>query len=186
MKLIGLNGNMGCGKTTVCHIISDFSRIPIIKSKFAMPLYDMQEKLYEIISPVYTRPKDFVKDRKLLQFLGTDWGREVVGPNIWVDLWKGHLKTVMLNMDEMGISDYIVTVDDIRFDNEAVAVKELGGILLNINRIKEKKVVGAEFSGHKSENGIDFKYVDYVIDNNGTIDELREALLTLNSKCWLW
>lgn len=186
MKIIGLTGNMGCGKTTVCNIITDFSRIPVIKTKFAKPLYDMQEMLYNSISSVYTRPYTFVKDRKLLQFLGTDWGREVLGPDIWVNLWKNRLEEVELSMEEMNISNYIVLVDDVRFDNEAVAVTERNGIVLSINRTKEKNVVGAELTRHKSENGIDFKYVDYVVDNNGTIDDLGEAILTLNSKCWLW
>lgn len=54
--------------------------------------------------------------RHLLQTLGTDWGRQLIHPELWVRCWSAQAKTRQL-----------VVADDVRFPNEAEAVKALGG-----------------------------------------------------------
>ena len=48
--------------------------------KFADPLYEMQAEIYKIAG---LKHNSNTKDRKLLQLLGTDWGRNTKFPNIW-------------------------------------------------------------------------------------------------------
>jgi len=78
--------------------------------------------------------------RKLLQLLGTECGRQIIHPNIWVNalfadykgidnpLEKGH-------PEEWGKPNWIIT--DVRFPNEAKAIKQRGGIVIRVNRDSE-------------------------------------------------
>lgn len=173
---------MGAGKSTTLQLISELSHDKVVNIKFAATLYEMQELLYDKISAVYKRPKDFVKDRKLLQFLGTEWGRSL-SPTIWIDIWKHEVKWIAENS-----SEHLVVCDDVRFDNEAEAIKSLGGIILQIKSDKTETRIDtkAGIIGHASEGGIDLKHVDYIVENNGTIDDLRSALLYVNSREAIW
>ena len=105
--------------------------------------------------------------RLLLQLLGTECGRQIIHPNIWVN-------STFIDYKE----DCKWIISDVRFPNEAEAIKSKGGILIRINRL------GFEDTGnHESEIALDNYYkFDYIVDNNSTIDDLikkiREILIT--------
>lgn len=175
MKLMGFSGQMGVGKSAAIQALRDYlppNRVQLVK--FAQPLYDMQEMIYRRVSAVHKRKEGFVKDRKLLQWLGTDWGRETVSPTIWVDLWTSEARD--------GLKDRLVVVcDDVRFDNEADAVHSLGGVVIKLtsNNIADRSVVTNGIENHKSEVAISANLVDYNITNNGTLKEFQESLCKL-------
>lgn len=183
LKLIAFNGGMGTGKTTAIQSIRELSWIKVTNVKFAQPLYDMQEAIYERIASVYDRPLNFIKDRKLLQWLGTEWGRESISQTLWVDLWKAKVMEVYNENPSK-----IIVCDDVRFDNEADAVRSLGGHVIKI--ISDKSFFRIDttsgITGHKSEQGLDFKNIDYIIENNGTIEDLKASLLTFNAIKAVW
>jgi hypothetical protein len=61
--------------------------------------------------------------RKAMQELGTAWGRSL-HPDFWVNLWR-----------QEAIKDpRVVVVDDCRFPNEALAIRALGGVIIEIRR----------------------------------------------------
>ena len=67
------------------------------------------------------------------------------------------------------VPNWIIT--DMRFLNEMEAVKKRGGITIRVNRnLEESK------DQHESETELDNAEFDYVIDNNGTIEELIEKV----------
>ena len=154
--------------------------------KFAQPLYDIQEFVYERISKVYERPKTFTKDRKLLQFLGTDWGRDVVSSSLWIDLWKQEVMELNKNFSEVGLSDAIIVVDDVRFDNEAETIKAFAGLIIEVRSKKTSERIDTARADHKSENGVSLDYVDAIIENDGSIEDLEGSLFMLNSLKRLW
>jgi hypothetical protein len=127
--------------------------------KFAQPLYDMQEYIYARSG---LEPK---KDRKLLQWLGTEWGRSI-DKDIWVNIWKKDVNEYLGRKQ-----DAIVIVDDIRFDTEALAVKSLGGKIIEM--VTKHTRIEKLNESHESEKGIDSKYVDSTIFNDGSIDTLE-------------
>jgi len=185
MKIIAFTGAMGSGKSTTVNQLEELVEnrgLQTYNAKFAAPLYEMQEEIYRIIAPVHTVPKGWVKDRKLLQLLGTEWGRQTLGENIWVDLWKQNVKDLVSSWPSISI----ITCDDLRFENEAKVIKELGGLIIKIVSDKERIDIKAGVPKHPSEGGLSNQYVDYVIENNGTIDDLRSALLTINDRHALW
>ncbi len=171
MKILGLNGSMGSGKSTSFNIIKDLFPGSVGLVKFAQPLYDMQESIYDRIKSVHARPADFIKDRKLLQWLGTDWGRQTIRDTLWIDLWKA--KVAQHAEEGTGL----VVVDDVRFDNEAQAIRDLGGMTINIQsdaalaRMAKANLMGIQ--SHASEKGLPTRLVDRTVYNNYTMDELR-------------
>lgn len=118
--------------------------------------------------------------RLLLQILGTEAGRGLIHPNIWVNSLMSEYK------DEHDLStlgheakypNWVVT--DMRFPNEMEAVKKGGGITIRVNRNSVYKDSDTQFSHdipHPSETSLDNATFDYVIDNNGSIEELIEKV----------
>lgn len=149
--------------------------------KFAQPLYDIQDFAYQRINKSNT-----LKDRKLLQFLGTDWGRQI-DENLWVDLWRQEARSHMFKVSNL--TSQIVITDDLRFDNEAKQVLDLGGRVINVecDETSRRERSPSTFSGsnHSSESGITDSYISLRISNNSTIQELgREVERTIRGELW--
>lgn len=100
---------------------------------------------YQVIVKIQMTP------RKLMQLLGTEAGREIIHPNIWVNALfaeyenvlikptqsvysdKANNSTGILNIPpEYGKPNWIIT--DCRFPNELQAVKDRGGVSIRVNR----------------------------------------------------
>lgn len=176
MRIIGLTGKMGVGKTTIVEIMRQVLNDEVNVVKFAQPLYDIQEFIYERISSVHERPKGFVKDRKLLQFLGTDWARQNINTNLWVDLWKIEVLNIERDFDQENLDDYVIVVDDVRFDNEAQAIKSMGGLIIKVESDKIEERIEVENTSHSSEDGVSEGLVDAYIRNNSTIEDLKQIV----------
>lgn len=132
--------------------------------------------------------------RLLLQHLGTEVGRSI-HPNFWINALMSEYKA--LNYEHCVASEGSITpvfpnwiITDCRFPNEAKAVKDRGGIVIRVERnIISRTVKPTSYDNlkhcsvddlrttdkidtHPSETALDDYSFDYVIDNNGTIDEL--------------
>lgn len=100
--------------------------------------------------------------RRLLQRLGTEAGRDILGGNIWVDTAFNRAK-----------SDRIC-VSDVRFPNEAQAIRDRGGVLVRITR----KGVGPR-NDHPSETSLNNYDFDFYIENDGSIEDLHAKVKNL-------
>ena len=92
--------------------------------------------------------------RELLQKFGTAIRNEVCD-----DFW---VKACLNNLEKG--DDYLIT--DVRFKSEAKGIKDLEGILLRVNR------EGAGAGKHISEVDLDDYSFDYVINNDGSMEDL--------------
>lgn len=98
--------------------------------------------------------------RLLMQLLGTDCGRQILHPNLWVNSTFANYKPS---------DSWILT--DCRFPNELEAVKARGGVVIRIERGK------LDLNVHESESALDnYNDFDYVIYNDGSIDDLVEKV----------
>ena len=103
--------------------------------------------------------KQIPEVRELMQRLGTEAGRSILGENIWVDaLFREPLSAPLV-------------VSDVRFQNEADAIRERGGIIVRVVR----NGVNAT-NGHSSEH-TKIEY-DFCINNDSTPDALYESFLS--------
>jgi hypothetical protein len=101
--------------------------------------------------------------RALLQRLGTDAGRAVLGEDVWVD---AALKAI-----EPG-GKYVIT--DVRFPNEADAVRAMGGQLWRVVRPGMAAV-----NAHPSEVALDGYQFDQRIDNSLAKEDLWRTVESL-------
>ena len=122
--------------------------------------------------------------RKLLQLLGTEVGRQIIHPSIWVNALFADYKGVERLMNrgenrsyyEEDYPNWIIT--DVRFPNEVEAIENNGGIVIRIDR--KSVSYGTEFTiEHDSETVLDDYEFDYVIKNNGSINDLLEEVKKL-------
>lgn len=114
----------------------------------------------------YTVVTESLTPRILLQKLGTECGREIIHNNIWVN---------SLMADYNPTLNWIVT--DVRFPNEAQAIKNHGGYLIRVNRNTGLT------SEHPSETALDnYDGFDLIIDNNGSLEEYQEKIRSLAQK----
>jgi hypothetical protein len=100
--------------------------------------------------------------RRLIQTLGTDCGRNLIGENVWVDsTFKYYLPE-----DQWVIAD-------VRFPNELNAIRERGGLVIRIT----KPDVGP-LNNHPSETSLD-EYDLPVLVNDGSINQLHDKIRKL-------
>ena len=118
--------------------------------------------------------------RLLLQLLGTEFGRNLIHPNIWVNALmqeykneyhdENHCSVGVERHQEACMPSWIIT--DVRFPNEVKAIEERGGILI---RVENSKLVKSD-DVHESETALDNYSTIFTIHNNGTIEELVEEV----------
>lgn len=99
--------------------------------------------------------------RQLLQRLGTEFGRQQVCDDVWVRCWLAKATRYQR-----------VVADDVRFLNEAKAIKAVGGQVWMIRRHGVQRD-----TNHPSEGALDgWDGFDAVIDNNGTLVDFRRKI----------
>ena len=104
--------------------------------------------------------KEVPEVRRLLQVFGTEVIR-----NRDEDFWL----RVMLNKVERGPVN--IVIPDVRFDNEAEFVHQLGGIVVQVTRPGLD-----DGDAHASEAGVSPALIDYSVTNDGTLAALHTKL----------
>ncbi len=149
MIILGFTGKKENGKSTVCDMIRDKLKergMWVFRMNFKDPLVSVA------LSLGWNGIKD-EKGRRGLQLLGTDVVRECFDQDHWIKAWK---KSVQTMTTEKEGSDLVILADDVRFENEAQAVKSLGGKIIYI----ESPAKNTSIDTHKSEAGIPISYID--------------------------
>lgn len=137
--------------------------------------------------------KEILTPRKLLQLLGTECGRKIIHPNIWCNSLMSkytkkftgktfHAAGIGREVHDTEYPNWIIT--DVRFPNEADAIKERGGIIIRVNRkhgynTPDGKWKEMPINYHESERALDNYDFDYVIENDTTIAELKEKVKSI-------
>jgi hypothetical protein len=145
--IVGLSGRAGSGKSTVAKFLNE--HCAFARTSFAKPIKEMLRAMglteEEIYGNARERASEYIQGkspRYAMQTLGTEWGRNMIGEDLWVNVWA-------LNIDNTYSSDENIIVEDVRFPNEVLAIHARDGFLIHIER---------PFSGepsapaHESEN----------------------------------
>lgn len=128
------------------------------------------ESLQDAVWYLLSLNKSKLSARIVLQFLGTEWGREKVSKEIWVNAAIRQANEVL----KTGTS---VVISDTRMRNEVDIIKNSGGRVVKVCRSSATGTVG--IVGHASEcelQGLPDSFFNVVINNNHTLDDLYEAL----------
>jgi len=164
--IIGLSGYARCGKDTVAKVLIDgynFERVA-----FADPLRDMLLKIDPILfngrrltafidEYGWELAKGHYEVRRLLQTLGVA-ARNVIDSDVWVNAAVAKIEAITSNC--------IIT--DVRFENEAQKIKDLGGQVWRVERPGIKAI-----NEHISESNLDSWEFDRYIRNTGTLEDLE-------------
>jgi hypothetical protein len=166
--VIGIRGPIGSGKSSIakrlaatqenCEVISLASPLKKMLRAAGVP----QENLYGT-----TAEKDAPlpmlcgrNGRYAMQTLGTEWGRQLIGPRIWLNLWRHEV---------LKSGADLVVCDDIRFADEADEIRDMGGIVFELTGRGMHRN-----DDHISES--DKVVPDLLIDNSGSIEATCQAI----------
>lgn len=159
MKIIGLVGAIGSGKSTVATCLTNYAYRRV---RFSAPLKNMFRGLglgYEHIEGnLKEEPCDLLSGftpRYCMQTLGTEWARNIIDENFWTNIWIKEANKYPR-----------VVAEDCRFPNEALAIRSLGGEIWLIKR------EGFSCEGHSSETEMAGINPDKIILNNSSIEIL--------------
>lgn len=172
--ILGFCGLAGSGKSTAAQMVVDFEP-DCARVRFAGPLKAMMRALglteAEIEGDRKETPCDLLGGRTpryAMQTIGTEWGRDLISPDIWVAAWRREVA----RLRAAGVRH--IVVDDVRFVNEASAIWAEGGAIVRLMRPGAASASGA---GHASES-LGFPW-DYEIANSGGLEALRAEVETL-------
>ena len=190
--IISISGRIGSGKDTVANIIEQVSPSNNWQiKKFAGKLKDIAELLTGI-PKIHFEDQEFKKTsmapewnmtyRDFLQRIGTEAMRNGLHENVWVNALFSDYKatTIAVGSNEFDITEKDVLpnwlITDTRFPNELEAVKQHNGITIKVIR-DSGNTVGTL---HSSETALDhYTNWDYVIDNNGSIEDLKAQIFSI-------
>jgi len=166
IKLVGLSGYAKSGKDEVARFIRQ--QMPTFEvKKFSGKLKYIASMLtgfdaYNFENQQFKTkvlPGWNMTARELLQRLGTEAIRDNLHEKAWVNA---------LFADHSHYSRWVIT--DVRFPNEAQEIKDYGGIIVRVNRTGFGPV-----NDHPSETALNEWDFDAIIENNGTLEDLKET-----------
>lgn len=165
MKIIVISGKAGAGKDTLAKMMVEELEA---KDKRVLVTHYADLLKYMCASLFGWDGKKDEKGRSLLQYVGTDIIRKKE-PNFWVDFV---VKVLSLFPDEW---DYVI-IPDCRFPNEIDVMKQAGYPVVHIRITRNNYMtLTASQQQHPSETALDGVTPDYVIENNGGLDDLRHS-----------
>ncbi|SEG15507.1 deoxynucleotide monophosphate kinase family protein [Marinobacterium lutimaris] len=178
MKLIGIAGRANSGKDTLAGLILE--HVTGQQRAFADPLRRAAMEIFGLTLEQMTDrdlkekviPYWGYSPRQVLQLLGTESIRDVFGPDTWVKRAALGLEELLaVDADERYDGD-VVVFTDCRFAEEARWIRQSGGVVIHITRPGLAAV-----HGHVSEMPLPEALIDFVVVNDGSIDDLRHQVL---------
>ncbi len=168
-KLIGITGKARSGKDTLASYLS--TKHGVERYAFAWPLKRGLRAMFDLDG---RHTDGLLKEtpiielggkspREMMQTLGTEWGREFVSRSIWVDLGLARWSQYKSEGKSLAITD-------VRFENEATAIREAGGVIVHVRRGDAEAI-----KAHPSEAGVERQGGDLTIANDGNFEDFFEA-----------
>lgn len=186
-SVIGLGGRLRAGKDCIAdHLVAEhgFKKIGMSDSLHQAllaldPIIECMDEAMggetrysEAIKKYgYTATKaNFPEARALLQRLGTEVGRDMIGVNTWVNI-------TAQTIDNFLYADQPVVVTGIRFMNELRMIDQFAGRSWWVDRPDE--TADASIAAHASENGVQPLDFDSIILNDGSLADLYRKVNSL-------
>lgn len=132
--LVGFVGSTGAGKTTLAELL--VQRMGFARFHMGQPIKQMLLglglELSDVTSSIRERPHSLLGGRSpryAMQTLGTNWGRQMISPDIWC-LAVERLVSAHRAREEASP----VVIDDLRFPNDWQMCERLGGVIVRLMR----------------------------------------------------
>jgi hypothetical protein len=170
--ILGLSGAKRSGKGTAAAYLVE--RYGFHADSFAAPLRRFACDVFGLTPDELEATKETevfwlggrerpVTPRRFMQVCGTEFGRTLMHPEIWVE-------SCMRRVARAGISGQSVVIHDCRFGNEASRIRQLGGKVVHL--------VGRGETGdkHVSEIPLHECMIDFSVRNDGSLEWLHEQI----------
>jgi hypothetical protein len=174
-------GRSGSGKDTAADYLSrhfTFRRYaladPVKAAVFAaFPCFDFSK--YGKNEPI---PElDGRSQRELFQTMGTEWGRNMVHPDMWID---GLIRRIRHAEEKNPNYRPSIIVTDVRRENEAQRLADEGFYIVKI--VRPDTFLPGAAGNHVSEYAVDDVFCHEVLLNDGTIAEFHAKVLGIAEK----
>lgn len=187
LKIIAFLGPAGSGKSLCCQLLHDLGQAEgkkVTRLSFADPLKKVCSDIYcfayDIPSESFYGTQDekdlthetvgFRSGREILQFLGTGCFRAMT-PDVWIQYLVKHCEVVARYGTDL------IVIDDLRFTNEAAALRKLGAYIVRVQR--EQPPSNGSAAMHLSETEQQTIDADEILWNSTDIRALRRQLQRL-------
>jgi hypothetical protein len=194
VQIVGLMGAEQAGKSTAAQFLRERGFVTV---SFASPLKRMLAELGLDYEQLHGNQKEVPcaalcgqTPRFAMQTLGTEWGRVLIGGDIWVEALR---RDILAREQEQPGGRYLV--EDVRFGNEVRIIRELGGEIWLVRRPEVEpdmsnlarllRLVGLKKALHPSSTGWAeirdperimfnmFSHADYLHEISATYDDWR-------------
>ncbi len=179
-RIIGLAGRKRSGKNTVADFLCEqYNYQPLAFADgvwdvllAADPWIDLNPG-WRLSSIVEYMGREKAKEtwpevRRLLQKLGTEGVRDNIGSDTWLNVVKSK---ILARPDQ----DFVIT--DVRFQNEAQALRDMGGFIVKIERPGVEESYGSQ---HSSELAVSEIQEDLMIINDSDLEALAGRALDVH------
>lgn len=206
--IIGVSGFIGAGKDTLANHLTTFHHFKKMSFASSLKdvvsaVFSWDREMLEGATKTSREWRE-QRDEWWSNRLGRDitprwvlqyWGTEVCRMGFHNDIWIASLEYKLTQTKDD------VVISDVRFPNELNSIKNVGGITIRVNRggqpiwapvaeLHNRSEVNTEtwlatkreleaLKIHASEFSLVGQNFDYVIDNNGSIDELNTKINSL-------
>lgn len=189
--LIGLGGLKESGKDTVADILATAADV------MKMGMSDVLAAALYVLNPIiedtnggrfvryqglvdavgYTEAKTIPEVRRLLQLLGTEVGRNLIHPDVWITATRARIEAEM----RRGTS---VILTGVRYPNELWLVRDMNGVSVHVSRpdspfTAEVRAKASKQESHTSETSLAASDFDVTLTNDGSLSDLRVKSLLL-------
>lgn len=175
MTIIGITGKAGSGKDTAAAALERHYNFEVVHFSDALKAglaamfswdpaqldgsqREWREAPYQINGVLIPSP------RYMMQTIGTEWGRQMIHPDIWVLATHERIR--------QSCSPHFV-ISDVRFNNEAEWIIAQGGLVVEVERPGLSGAAGS----HVSEVRIDEEHIFETYINNGSIEALESWIV---------
>ena len=170
MKIYVICGKARHGKdTTALAIKKAYSDKKVINLSYGSYIKEFAKNISDWDGSEETKP------RELLQHLGTEVIRNNIDKDFFIKRLCNDIRVYSYYFD-------VITISDARFPDEVFTPKKLFDDVITIKVVRDnfETSLSDEEQKHSTETALDgFNDYDYVIENNGSIDELNEKVKTI-------
>lgn len=175
--IVAFTGKKGHGKDTAAGALE---KAPSLHVNFANPVKRTCRDVFgltveEMSNPVLKETKldrwPFQSPRTIMQLVGTEAFR-AIWPDVWINHWERTVKEYYAEPRNKG---GMVVTTDLRFINEYNIIKKHWGIVI---RIVNPRIELTDT--HQSETEMDKITSDFIIINDGSIEDLHKKVRELD------
>ena len=175
-------GKIGSGKTAATNILKKYQ---FEEETFAEPIKQFLLNIGFKYEEIYGSQEEKLKTNTFWNVSGREFMQKFA-----TDIMRNQLKTVIPQIDLGGSTVWVramekkiidnpnknIVIGDGRFLDEIMLVKKYGGVVIKINR---PNIDERYNSSHESESYFDSINADFVIENNGTFEDLENKIVSV-------